>query len=238
MKHWREADYQALLHAGDEHGLFQRISAAAHDLGFEYCCYGIKIPVPVSRPTVAIFDTYPDGWMDHYRDQGYLDVDPTVHHGASSNRPIIWSDATFASARDLWDDARAYGLKVGWAQSSRDIGGAFGLLSLSRSTQPLTDKELRAHSAQMFWLVQVAHAGMRRLLMPRLVPESQAELTRRELDVLRWTAEGKTAYEIGQILNISARTVNFHITSVLSKLKANNKVQAVIKAVAFGLLFA
>jgi LuxR family quorum-sensing system transcriptional regulator SolR len=54
--------------------------------------------------------------------------------------------------------------------------------------------------------------------------------------VLRWTGEGKTSYEIGKILSISERTVNFHVNNVLSKLAATNKVQAVVKAIATGLI--
>ena len=62
------------------------------------------------------------------------------------------------------------------------------------------------------------------------------DLTPREREVLRWTAAGKTSCEIGIILGISARTVNFHVTSILSKLNAVNKTQAVVKAVLLDLL--
>jgi LuxR family quorum-sensing system transcriptional regulator SolR len=236
MKSWREVDYEALLHADDEHSLFKQIAAAGKEMGFDYCSYGIRIPVPISRPAVAIFNTYPDGWMERYRSQGYLEVDPTVRRAVLSNGPMIWCDETFASARNLWDDARDYGLKVGWAHSSRDAGGAVGLLSLSRGAEPLTKKELHARSARMFWLVQSAHAGMSKLLTPKLVPEALVQLTPREIEVLRWTAEGKTAFEIGQILSISGRTVNFHVNNVCTKLRATNKVQAAIKAITLGLL--
>ena len=231
-----EASFDGLLPADTEHAFFRRIADVGKELGFEFCSYGIKIPVPISRPTVVIFDSYPTGWMEHYRDQGYLDVDPTVRRGALSSRPIIWSDETFAPALQLWEDARAAGLQFGWAQSAREAGGTFGLLSLARSTEPLTDNELRAKQAQLNCLTEVAHIGMSNLLKPRLVPETLAVLSPRELEVLRWTADGKTAYEIGRILKISERTVNFHVNNAMSKLNATNKIQASIKALALGLL--
>jgi LuxR family transcriptional regulator len=53
---------------------------------------------------------------------------------------------------------------------------------------------------------------------------------------LRWTAAGKTSSEVGTILGISARTVNYHIASILLKLEAVNKTQAVVKAVMLNLL--
>ena len=68
------------------------------------------------------------------------------------------------------------------------------------------------------------------------LPPGPVELSERERDVLRWTAAGKTSSETGLILGISARTVNYHMTSILLKLNAVNKTQAVVKAVTLDLL--
>ena len=68
------------------------------------------------------------------------------------------------------------------------------------------------------------------------IPQGPVELSERERDVLRWTAAGKTSSETGMILGISARTVNYHMTSILLKLNAVNKTQAVVKAVTLDLL--
>lgn len=67
-------------------------------------------------------------------------------------------------------------------------------------------------------------------------PQLPLELSEREREVLRWTAAGKTSSEAGTIMGISARTVNYHMTSILFKLKAVNKTQAVVKAVMLDLL--
>jgi DNA-binding NarL/FixJ family response regulator len=66
--------------------------------------------------------------------------------------------------------------------------------------------------------------------------QAPLELTERERDVLRWTAAGKTSSETGTILGISARTVNYYMTSILLKLNAVNKTHAVVKAVMLDLL--
>lgn len=49
-------------------------------------------------------------------------------------------------------------------------------------------------------------------------------------------AEGKTAYEIGVILGLTERTINFHISRSIVKLNACNKTNAVVKAVLMGLI--
>ena len=66
--------------------------------------------------------------------------------------------------------------------------------------------------------------------------ESTVQLTEREIMVLRWTAEGKTSGEISSILDITERTVNFHIANAMVKLNAVNKTAAVIRAAMVGLL--
>lgn len=236
MDTWREDSLNALLEIDSEQDLFTHIAKAASKLGFEYCAYGIQMPVPISRPRVAMFNNYSVQWQQCYQERGYLRVDPTVLHALKSTLPIIWSDRLFESSRNMWEEAREHGLRFGWAQASRDASGAIGLLSLSRSADHLTAEELTYHQARMSWLAQYAHAAMSRLLAPKLAPESQVLLTKREKEVLCWTAEGKTAYEISQILSVAERTVNFHINNVIAKLGTSNKTQAAVKAAALGLL--
>ena len=65
---------------------------------------------------------------------------------------------------------------------------------------------------------------------------SDSPLTDREIEVLRWTADGKTASEIADILNISERTANFHIANAITKLNAPNKTAAVVRAGMLGML--
>jgi DNA-binding response OmpR family regulator len=61
-------------------------------------------------------------------------------------------------------------------------------------------------------------------------------LSSREVDVLTWSARGKTSEEIAQILNLSKRTVDFHMDGARAKLQATTRIQAVVKAVSGGLI--
>ncbi len=58
----------------------------------------------------------------------------------------------------------------------------------------------------------------------------------RELDCLRWTAAGKTAWEASRILGISERTVRFHLNAAREKMHCATTTQAVAKAVAAHLI--
>lgn len=233
---WHDG-YQKLHESKDERQLFERMSAVAKDLGFEYCCYGIRVPLPVSNPSVAIFDTYPAGWMKHYQENNFIEIDPTVREGMTKSGLIVWPEAT-ASAPRLWTDAHDFGLRVGVAHSSWAAHGVYGLLTMARPAEVLTRAETDRLTLQASWFANLSHALMSEFLVPKLAPEANVELTPRECEVLCWTGEGKTAHEIGQILNISERTVNFHVNNVLLKLNATNKIQAVVKAIAIGLISA
>jgi DNA-binding CsgD family transcriptional regulator len=56
-------------------------------------------------------------------------------------------------------------------------------------------------------------------------------LTPRELEALSWAAQGKSAWEIGVILQITKRTVDEHIHTAMRKLGAANRTQAVAIAI-------
>ena len=70
-------------------------------------------------------------------------------------------------------------------------------------------------------LAGVARTGMR----PAAVP-----LNEREVEVLTWAARGKTSAEIAKILDLTKRTVDFHIDNARGKLGAATRTEAVLKA--------
>lgn len=61
-------------------------------------------------------------------------------------------------------------------------------------------------------------------------------LSARELEVLRWTSQGKTSIEIGQILSLSDHTVNAYMTNAIKKLDCVNRTQLVAKAIRLKLI--
>jgi LuxR family quorum-sensing system transcriptional regulator SolR len=237
MKAWQEEQVQVLLNGTSATELFRQLTILARQLSFDYCSYGIRMPLPISSPRTEVFSNYSESWKKCYQEQNYLAVDPSVVRGGKSIMPFLWSNELFSTAPELWEDARAHGLEFGWAQSCRDAQGISGMLTLSRSHENLTGKELQAKTADMSWLVQLTHFGMARCLTPILLPEAEVTLSHREIEVLRWTAEGKTSGEIADILRIAERTVNFHLSNAVTKLNASNKTSAAIRASVLGLLY-
>jgi DNA-binding CsgD family transcriptional regulator len=75
-----------------------------------------------------------------------------------------------------------------------------------------------------------------RILTPAPADPALPSLTPRELESLRWTMEGKTAWEVGNVLGITERTAALHVNNATHKLGCINKHQAVLKALRLGLL--
>src|SRR5262249_2180388 len=65
---------------------------------------------------------------------------------------------------------------------------------------------------------------------------TRTELTQRELEVLRFMVAGKSNKEIGNALNISEGTVKVHVSSLLKKLKATGRTEAINLALMHGIV--
>jgi LuxR family transcriptional regulator len=236
MKGWQEQLLSALSATKTVEEIFAVITREARALGFDNCAYGVRLPLPLARPRTVMYNDYPIAWQERYLQENYVDIDPIVKHGKISRIPLVWSDSLFSQQPDFWEEARSFGLIAGWSQASADDTGVQGLLTLVRAGQPMSPKEVDLNGFRMAWLTQMGHLYMSKLIVARLVPETQIQLSSREKEVLRWTAEGKTSSEISDILNLSVRTVNFHVTNAMAKLNCANKTAATVKAAVLGFL--
>ncbi len=236
MARWQDDLFSLALSEGSEQEIFDRVAQLAKELGFDYCAYGLQMPIPVSSPKVYMINNYPDAWRQQYAKAEYLAIDPTVRHGRSSMSPIAWSARDQKGHRDFWDDAIGHNISHGWCQSAFTRTGIGGLLTLSRSSGPITVDELTHKETQLRWLVSVTHESMAQRQVGRLNDLNPVQLSARETEILRWTADGKSAQEIADILHVTKHTIEFHIKNATYKLQAVNKTSAVVKALVLGLL--
>ncbi len=86
-------------------------------------------------------------------------------------------------------------------------------------TKPFEDKAIINTVKQA---LKSYHVGKKKNLPP---------LSERERDVLKWLRNGKSSWDISVILEISERTVNFHVNNVMKKLDAITRTQAVATAI-------
>lgn len=74
------------------------------------------------------------------------------------------------------------------------------------------------------------------ILAATAIPADQ-QLTKREIEILKLIRQGFLSKEIAYKLNLSIYTVNNHRKNILAKLKANNVVEAIIKAESLGIVY-
>lgn len=211
----------------------------ARRMGFERYAYAVRFKAP-SLPTREFTMTdYPAAWGERYLAQGYFALDPIVAHCEHSALPALWDEAAFHAnpTQPFWEEARSYGLRSGVSLAVHTGGGAVGVFSLSRD-KPLDGEGegLASLVGRLQVFATLLQSAIVRIGSPWRPPWPTSPLTARELECLKWTVDGKTAWEIGQILRIGERTVAYHLGNVRQKLGAANKAEAAARAVALQLL--
>ncbi|MEW6707925.1 MAG: LuxR family transcriptional regulator [Pseudomonadota bacterium] len=237
MKCWQAHQLRLVGTATGTESTFEAVAAEVTRLGFRYCSFGMKAPVPLVAPRVLWCSNYPLEWQKRYEERGYLRCDPTVSHAIVSDEPVLWSDELFAPSPEMRAEAKSFGLVHGWAQPRRDAGGIVSLLTCARPEPAISAEEFAAKRERVQWLSYLCHEGMTQHWGPSLRDEPEISLSDRELEVLRWSCEGKTSADIAQIMDLSEGTVNFHMRNACSKLGTTNRTAAAVRAALLGLLW-
>lgn len=231
--------HDELMHAistsSSDDAAFKILEEEALRLGMEAVSWVLKPPVAFEDGKIATFDSYSPEWRARYFQNNYLACDPTVKHGLTSMQPLLWSE-TKALAPEFWEDADSFGLRVGFAQSLWDRHGNCSMLSLSRDRMEFSQSELALKLPQLSWLALIAHTGMVKHIIPAETMNAPAALSRRETQTLQLVSTGLTSQQIADRLRVTKATIDRHMEAVRSKLQADNKVDAVVKAIRWGLI--
>ena len=137
-------------------------------------------------------------------------------------------------------------LDAAWMQRMTEFPGHKVIL-FTASADPEYLEVARDSGAEGFWYLQPSVEALARVLsgeaaFPESAPVVQlgkalsSDLTKRELDVLRQMAKGKSDAQIGETLSISVSTVKHHIQQLRSKTGLANRTQLAVEAVRSGLI--
>jgi DNA-binding CsgD family transcriptional regulator len=157
------------------------------------------------------------------------------HHGT----PIVWdrSDYVRVDRDELWEGQAGFGYRTGIALALHLPEGRHVFVGVNRHQPlPADPAVVLGMVARLSLFVAFAQDSALRLLAPPVPVRDFPALTPRELESLRWTMEGKTAWEVGVILSISEQTAVRHLNNATHKLGCVNKHQAVVKALRLGLI--
>lgn len=212
----------------------------AQGLGFDYVSAMTVVDHSLTHSDFINVDNMPLEWAERVSSSlAPGRKDPVMQHCKSGSLPIIWDQQTYTEKGlgDLWEEQAAFGYRTGIALALHFPEGRHFMLSVDRQ-QGLPSERVdltRIVADLQLFAVHAQDAAMR-LFVPTEMQAERPKLTRRELEALNWTMEGKTAWEVGAILGISERTAVLHIQNAIHKLGAVNKQQAVTKALRLGLI--
>ncbi|MGE8187220.1 autoinducer binding domain-containing protein [Pseudomonas sp. NPDC086278] len=230
MEVWKESQLSQISNATDIRTAFETSLNLVQKLGFSFFCFSITSPPRGPHFGRVNLNNYPMDWNTNYEQNHFSEIDPLLAHCNQSRFPILWEDAVFTKTPTLRQAQKKLGLIHGWSQSFHDDSGLCSMLSLVRSNHPITPYELYEKLGYATFISQRLH-GLAAQKSPSRLPSScKPQLSTREIEVLRLSADGKTAYEISRILSLSERTINFHVHGAIQKLGVNNKIAAVIAA--------
>ncbi len=232
--------FESLLNCGTVEELHGNATSIARQMGFEHFLYGVQVNTSLTRPYRFILSCYPEDWRKHYDQEGYASIDPTVAHCAKTSIPIIWKNEIFKGRKEarVRSEAKDCGLVSGASFPVHGSRGEAAMLSLatSRESREAQD-DIDAMMGKAQLLSCYLHEAVQRIVLSKgPIPLKKINLTEREKECLLWAAEGKTGWEIANIIKISERTVTFHLQNAVQKLGVVNRQQAISRALSMGLI--
>ncbi|GLO48304.1 MULTISPECIES: autoinducer binding domain-containing protein [Pseudomonas] len=226
MFHWKPEHLQAFVSERHPQRLFDVAVHLAQDLGMEYLGLNIRIQIATQTPHLFLYSNYPHEWIERYQRDELYKQDPVANMSHRSTMPVLWTDDLYREAPQFREAACQSGLRHGWTQSLHDLQHNESQISVARPAGAIDEAELYGKAGSVQWLCHTLHAVLGEHHLKALCPP-EPKMSERELEVLKWTAAGKTASDIGCILSLSQSTVNFHIRSVITKTNASNKTGAI-----------
>ena len=158
--------------------------------------------------------------------------------GLRSPEPTTWrrfirETKISTGQRRIFDEATDFELSDGFFLPIHQLDGSVACVAL------VSDRELPEDSrtrAALHMLALYYSFAVRRFLRPPPDLPPKTSLTPRQRECLQWVRAGKTDWEIGRIIGISEHTVIEHLDQARRRLGVKTRTQAVIEAVARGII--
>lgn len=218
---------------------FEALKTNTSALGCDGLLFALKPNSNADNLQAALMSDYPQAWREIYDANDYARIDPVVSHCLSSTTPIVWLDGIFKTSQQLRfrEESKGHGLVQGVSMPLHGAAGQVGVLSVRLESVP--QRQLKYHLARILpGLALIRDYAVDTFLSLADEQESDhaVELTHRELEVLKWSAFGKTTWEIARILSCSEANINYHFAKVRIKFNVGSRRMAIVKALQTGLL--
>ena len=210
--------------------VWRQLKTFAAQFGFEHVTVLKRTPdLPHRVAKSIIYSDAPAGYAEEFDRLGAGSNHPLLARALASAEPFSRAHTaelklTPPEERVMARASQILNVKDGWVFPIMFNGDQAGIVLLggpAPDMSPLTCSIMHL----------LSHAAFRRgEELANGTANKTHGLTNREVECLRWVAQGKTDIEIAMILSISARTARFHIENAKRKLRVATRVQAVAEA--------
>lgn len=193
------------------------------------------------NPTnIFVVTSYPDEWVNIYRTHNYHHIDPVVLTAFKRVSPFAWDEnltvLSDLKSSKIFSLSKKFSIANGFTFVLHDHMNNLGMLSLIMEAGEDKGPEniVAQDMDKLQYLLIKTHEKMlmlnqsaARALPNAAVNASKPIFSARENEVLHWASMGKTYDEISRIINITTRTVKYHMGNVVKKLGVINAKQAI-----------
>jgi DNA-binding CsgD family transcriptional regulator len=234
-----QGGFMSVLQSQDRDQFQEEVVRFARQLGFDRVTTLTVTDRSLGESDVVAVDNNPPEYLQLSIDPVTSRRDPVLQHCKRQSVPLMWDRGTYVcgGVDELWEEQAPFGCQTGIALALHMPEGRHFALGVMRDQAlPQDSGELTRLVADLQLFAVYAQDAALRILAPPPPQPDRPALTPRELEALRWTMEGKTAWEVGAILGISERTAVLHVNNAMHKLGCINKHQAVLRALKLGLI--
>ena len=233
-----QGGFTAVLNARSSDELLTEVVRFTRQLEFETVSTTLVIDHMLGEPEFITVDNTPAAYRQVFKNRQDGRRDPVMQHCKRNSVPMIWDQRTYTAVQqgDKWEAQARFGYCTGIALALHMPEGRHFFMGVDRDRALPQTAELTRMVADLQLFAVHAQEAAQRVLLPATAQTEVPNLTPRELETLRWTMEGKTAWEVGNILGITERTAVLHANNATHKLGTANKHQAVLKALRLGLI--
>lgn len=214
--------------------------------GYGFDFYSVLIqPLPQLKLQRSVLAAeWPENWTELYSQRKYSLIDPTLRWLRLAQRPFRWKDALLTLKADphrqrmkrMLQEAARHGLQDGYLFPIHGRNGLIGSFAIGGKSVDLSPSEISLFDTvakAVFWkLLELRHKAE----IFENAPLSEAQLTRREMEITLLLANGLTSNEIAKELDISSHTVDWYINGLHEKLGANNRQHLIALAFRLALI--
>lgn len=213
----------------------QILQGVAKEFGYTYASL-MRIPHPGEELLAATFveTALPMRFIRDYDGMMMLRYCPVLPRVATSMVPQSWNlkdlDVSRPEIKRIGDLLTQAGVTNGLLVPTNSVNGNRHLMRFDGNC------EEPSQTAKNELGMIAIHAFDAYEQLCRAEMAATRKLTKRELEVIHWTSQGKTSAEIGQILSLSDHTINAYLNNAIRKLDCVNRTQLVAKSIRLKLI--